>query len=232
MKKMFVFASLIICFVLSSNGVLAAEVTYQIERSLEPQEALVIGRVDGIDRKGYVEFYNVRLVSGKLDSNTFLYRFSDMKDFSEVDIGDTYLLSVKKINETDIYEEAFKLCYSVIVDENRKIKINEKVDESGEIIELEWFCNTGNDLQENEDGEYFEINKETGEQTLVFSMESHKWYKNSASDIYSAPDMNSECIQWNWLFVFCIILCLSLCLFVFRKTLMRHYPTPGDWKGD
>lgn len=42
MKKMFVFASLIICFVLSSNGVLAAEVTYQIERSLEPQEALVI----------------------------------------------------------------------------------------------------------------------------------------------------------------------------------------------
>ena len=76
------------------------------------------------------------------------------------------------------------------------------------------------------------VNILVGEQTLVFSMESHKWYKNSASDIYSAPDMNSECIQWNWLFVFCIILCLSLCLFVFRKTLMRHYPTPGDWKGD
>ncbi len=212
---MFFLALMIVCPLLSSNCAFAGEVLYDIETSKDPQDALVIGKVERIDKTGYVEINIVRLISGELESSIFPYRFSNMRDFNKVNIGDTFLLAVEKVKENNMYEAIYDVCYHVKIDENRRIRIIEKVDSRGDSAELEWFCNTGEDLIDGSDDNLFELNKETGEETLVYDTKTKKWYKDSTSESYSAPDVLRDRNKRRWTHVFLTAACLLLCMFVY-----------------
>lgn len=226
------FFVLFMCFMLNSNRTFAGDAIYYIETSKDPQDALVIGKVERIDKTGYVEINTVRLISGELETNNFSYRFSNISDFNKVNIGDTFLLAVKNIKENNMYEGVFDICYHVKIDKNRKIRIDEKVDSSGKIIELEWFCNTGDDLV-GSDGEFFELNKETGKRILVYDMKNKKWYKDSTSESYTAPDVFRDRYKRRWTIVFVIVSCVLFCMFVYlfirrhifqeNKKLKKHF---------
>lgn len=182
--------------------VYGAEDLYNICNSYDVQDALLIGKIVGINlEKETMKVEVIRLVSGKLK-----YKDNKIKiqcdNLEKLNAGDEVLLSLNSIDQEEnlyeiAYEEAF---YSVQCMENKKIRILKNISYDYDYndfnyfdIILQWFCNTGEILTEEDLLNTTKYYRWEGEKKqLVYDQNKDIYYQDSFSSEFNAPDVIRE----------------------------------------
>ena len=177
----------------------AADVLYSVCYSLGDQDALIVGKVVNADPdEDSIEVEIIRLISGELkeENKSILVVCKNIK--KQFNINDEVLLSIENVSGDVLYNLAYNhACYTVKVMNNDKIELlqNNSFDydyrefDYFDII-LQWFCNTGEILSEDdtENGNlYYRGDGEHRE--LVYSEKEHKWYQDALSSKFNEPNI-------------------------------------------
>jgi hypothetical protein len=190
-----------VSIIIKCQAVYAADVLYSVCYSVCGQEALLIGKVvDITSEKEIMKVEIVRLVSGILgyEDNYIDVEFNDLE---KLDIGNEVLLSLECVNpDKSLYKIAYESgCYFVQCMDNRKIKLVDTLcfsdsDDSNYFdICLQWYCNTGEMLSEDDLSDTTKFYRWSGDnRELVYDQSKDIWYQDSFSSKFDAPDVFAE----------------------------------------
>ena len=187
----------IINIIINHPVVYAAEDLHNVCNSYGEQEALLVGKVEEITlEKGIMKVKIVRLVSGmlKYKDNFVTINFNKL---DKLDTGDEILLSLKSVNpDESLYKVAYeRACYFVQCMDDKKIKIMNTIyfdsyDMDYFDIILQWYCNTGEILTEEDLSNTIKYYRWVGgKKELVYDQSKDIWYQDSFTPRFSAPDV-------------------------------------------
>lgn len=175
-----------------------ADDLHNVCNSYGVQEALLVGKiVEVTSEKGIMKVEIIRLVSGTLKYKDNKISIQ-LKELEKLDIGDEVLLSLESVDLNEaLYKIAYeRACYFVQCMDNKKIKILKTLYaydlKSFDYfdIKLQWFCNTGEILGEEDLSDTIKYYRWVGEKKeLVYDKSKDKWYQDSFSSKFNAPDV-------------------------------------------
>lgn len=201
---------LIIIFLLCFNNgyVLAGDAYYSVCTNREPQDALLIGEVVKKENDDVLNIKILRVICGELKKTQIKY-YNPIAA-KNTSVGKYVLLSVEK--ENDIYKKCYSVCHEVTIKEVDKISdiipLDQEQNEDWE-ISLQWFCNTGTAIVDATDsGKYYEEIDGVISQTLVYDINTHKWYKDPLSTEYLSP--NTQKLERNNYVILGVLLVIAV----------------------
>ena len=226
--------AVIICVVVNYQVAYSADVLSSVCTSYGDQDALVAGKVVNIDSEKEVMNVEIfRLLSGNLKykDNTITIEYKKLK---KIGIGDKVLLSLEAANEEDsLYKIAYECgCYSIEYRDDKKLKLLNNIytntisDDDYFDISLQWFCNTGEILYEEDLIDNTKYYRQDGENTeLVYDQNKHKWYQDSFSSSFEVPDVMKEKKEFTFKVIIIVFaVCVGsvlLCYFLRRKYISK-----------
>lgn len=194
---------LIISIMIKSDQVVyGAEDLYNIYYSYGIQNALLVGNVVEISaKKETMKVKVVRIVSGMLKCRD--HKITIQSDhLDKIKAGDTILVSLKNGNTGKyVYQTAYdQAFYSVQCMDRNKIKMLKNISYDYDCndfgwfdINLQWFCNTGEELSEEDAADTVKYYRWEGEnKELVFDQSKNTYYQDSFSSEFHAPDVLEE----------------------------------------
>lgn len=182
----------------------SADMLASVCYSVSGQDALLVGTVASLDADENVMQIEVkRLISGELDMEDGRVSLRSGDAAKEMRVGEPVLLSVVKAEgDQPLYEIAHDLSeYKVSsYDGNKVWLLDEKNQDDLDYfdISLQWFCNTGEMLMDEDftasDGtEYYKYFRSNAvKKELVYDSSTKKWYQDSFSSKFIAPDVIKE----------------------------------------
>lgn len=223
----FIVLAFIISIIISYQVVCSADVLYSVCNSYGEQEALLVGKVVEINsEKGIMKVEMVRLVSGILKhKDNYVNVNINFDQLDKLDTGDKVLLSLKSVNSDEsLYKVAYEdACYLVQCMDDKKIKIMNTLYfyDSYEMdyfeIILQWYCNTGEILAEEDLSNTIKYYRWIGEKKeLVYDQSKDIWYQDSFSSKFSAPDVIQNKNRVTFMTIFAFVFVCSVILFYFR----------------
>lgn len=195
----------------------AADDLYNVCNSFGDQDALIVGKVINIDSDATMQVEIVRLVSGVvIESKDYKINVQCSNIKRKFEIGNEVLLSVMCIKEKDaLYKISYDhACYTVKCMKDNKIEILQNKTYNYGIndfdyfdIVLQWFCNTGEILAEEDtlDNCLF-YRWEGGKKQLVYNTKKDIWYQDSFSSEFVAPDIIKEEKTREMKIIFCLLI--------------------------
>lgn len=217
MKKFlfYLFLVIIVCFFGTKIVVLAGEDIVHMESNSPPQDSLIIGEISDLDRENRLIRIDVlRIVTGTLCKKEIVLRDIEIKDCN---IGSGILLSADFLDNKCYECQVAYGYFKVELQPDTKVKIlNDSRESEINMIELEWFVNTGRTTSSSEN-KIYSLNQ-NGENELIYDEDKHSWLKNSLDDQYTAPDVMRE---WKIKALLCIVGVVILICLISWKIIKR-----------
>lgn len=221
MKRVIMILCITISVFLLKYTILAGEELAFMESNNSPQDSLVVGKISDINYKDKsMKIDVIRIVVGKLCKKNIVLKDVEIEGFN---IGNGILLSANFLDNRYYECQMAYGYYKVDLKENKKIKciFNSKMSES-QLIELEWFVNTGRGTSSVE-GRIYSLNQ-YGENELIYDEDKHQWLKDSLDNKYVVPDV---CREWKNKVFSCILGALIIICLIWWRVVKRKRKSSG-----